>query len=131
MSIIAAVVKGALALDQQVQALVHKVAHGRASSYFQQSVTTEEQAIEAAEQGALRVERERAASAALMITRHLQALKRLHQDADNRLDLVDGRKQQVLGKAAQQRQAAVAWQGTAIRADLAAEAARKAAEQLG
>lgn len=131
MSIIAVVVKGALALDQQVQALVHKVAHGRASSYFQQSVDTEEQAIEAAEFTSLQVERERAAGAALLIKRHKEAMTRLHEAADNKLDLVDGRKQQMLGKAVQQRQAAVGWQGTAIRADLAGEAARKAAEQLG
>lgn len=130
MSIIAKVVKGALALDQKWQALVHTVAHSRASDYFQYSQDTEDKALAAAEYSSLQVERRRSAGAALLIKRHKEAMIRLHEDADNALDLIDGRKSQQLSKAAQQRAHAADYQSTAIRADVAAEAARKAAEQL-
>lgn len=130
MSIIATVVKGALVLDQKVQAVVHKLAHSMASDYFKWSQNTENKAIEEAEAAMLRVERDRAAGAALLIKRHKESMIRLHASADGTLELIDGRKAQMLAKAAQQRQTATACQGTAIRADLAGEAARKAAEQL-
>lgn len=130
MSIIATVVKGALALDQQVQAGIHKLAHAVASAYFKRSQATEEHAIENAEKQSLALERRRAEAAAAMLAAHKKALIRLHEGFDNELDLVDGRKILMLGQAAQQRAAAVDWQSTAICADLAAENARKAAAQL-
>jgi hypothetical protein len=130
MSIIATVVKGALVLDQKVQAGVHKLAHSVASAYFKRSQTTEESAIENAETQSLRLESRRVDALAALHAKHKQELIRLHEGFDNELDLVDGRKLQLLGLASQQRAAAVHWQGTAICADLAAEAARKASEQL-
>lgn len=130
MSIIATVVKAALVVDQRVQAVVHKIAHDRASWYFKTSQDTVDDAAVQTEYAQLQVERNRAAGAALLIRRHKEAMIRLHEDADNKLDLIDGRKQQLLGKASQQRAAAAGWQSTAIKADMAAEAARKAAEQL-
>lgn len=130
MSIIAKVVKGTLALDQKVQALVRKVAHSRASDYFQYSQDTTDKAQAAAEYCALQVERRRSAGAALLIKRHKEAMIRLHEDADNQLDLIDGRKSQQLSKAAQQRAHAADWQATSIRADVAAAAAQSASEQL-
>ena len=131
MSIISTVVKGALALDQKVQAGVHKVAHAVATSYFKRSQNTENNALEDSEKASLRVERDRALAAARMIRRHKAELTQLHASADNTLELIDGRKAQMLAKAAQERAAAAVWQGTAIASDVAAEAARKAAEQLG
>jgi methyl coenzyme M reductase beta subunit len=131
MSIISTVVKGALSLDQKVQGVVHKVAHSVATAYFKRSQTTEENALENAENQSLALERRRAQAAADLLAAQKKALIRLHEGFDNELDLVDGRKTMMLGQAAQQRAAAVDWQSTAICADLAAENARKAAGQLG
>jgi hypothetical protein len=131
MSIIATVVKAALVLDQKVQAGVHKFAHAVASDYFQRAVDTENNAVLDAENKQLQLERLRASKAALLIKQHKAAMTRLHEGIDNELELVDGRKSQMLSKAKQERSSAVAWQSTAIRSDVAAEAARKAAEQLG
>lgn len=130
MSIIATVVKGALALEQQVQACVRTGAHQLATQYFGRAVETENHAIAEAEDKQLKLERLRASKADLLIRQHKQAMIRLHEGIDNELELVDGRKSQLLSKAKQERSTAASWQSTAIRADVAAEAARKAAEQL-
>lgn len=131
MSVISTIVKSALALDQKVQAGVHTVAHKLASLNFKQAQITEEDAISDAENKALQLERLRASKAAALVQQHKQALKRMHESVDNELELVDGRKAQALGKATQYRAVAAYWQSTAIRSDLAAEAARKATAQLG
>ncbi len=130
MSIIAKVVKGALALDQKVQVVVRKGAHALASAAFKRAQGTEDNALAYAESKMLQLERLRASKADMLYRQHKVAMTQLHEGIDAELELVDGRKQQQLGKAAQERAGAVAWHNTAIRADVAAEAARKAAEQL-
>lgn len=131
MSIIATVVKGALALDQKVQGLIGKGAHALASRSFTASETVEALAIVQTEDAILKLERTRAQRAAALHEQFKRSLIQLHEGVDAQIELVEGRKYQWLAKAKQHKQNAVAWQGTSINAQVAAENARKAAQQLG
>lgn len=130
MSMIATVVKAALALDQKVQGLIGKGAHALASRNFQASTDTTTQAHEAHEDAVLALEQSRAKRAAALHEQYRASLIRLHEGIDAGIELAEGRKEQVLGKAKQLRNNAVVWQATSIAAQVAAENARKAAEQL-
>lgn len=130
MSMIATVVKAALALDQKVQGLVGKGAHALASRNFKASVETTDAAQSAAEEAILGLERSRAKRAAALHEQFKASLIRLHEGVDASIELVEGRKQQVLGKAKQYVETAAMWQATSINAQVASENARKAAEQL-
>lgn len=131
MSIIATVVKAALAVDQKVQGGVSKVAHLFATRNFDEAGKVESLAIVKAGDTAIKLERVRAQRAADLIAAHKKAMIRLHEGIDAELDLVDGRKAQEMGRARQYRNNAAVWQGASIKAQLSAEAARRAAAQLG
>lgn len=130
MSIIATVVKAALALEQKVQGVIGKGAHELASRSFNHASRVEHLAVLQAVDDALAAERLRAKRAADLHAAFKAQLIKLHNSVDQELDLIDGRKQQELARAAQCRDNAGSWQGTAIQAQVAAENARKAAEQL-
>lgn len=131
MSMIAIVVKAALSLDQKVQGLKAKGAHALASRNFTAGETVEALALVQTEDAILKLERARSARAMALIKQHKQALIELHEGVDAEIELAEGRKTQWLGKAKQHKQTSVAWQGTSIKAQVAAENARKAAAVLG
>lgn len=130
MSVIATVVKAALALDQKVQGLIGKGAHALASRNFRACSETILQAHRAAEDAILALEQSRAKRAAALHEQYRTSLIRLHEGIDASIELAEGRKEQTLGKADQHRNNAAMWQATSITAQVAAENARKAAEQL-
>lgn len=130
MSIIAKVVKAALAVDQKVQCVVRNGAQFLATRSFEEAGKVEAQALALAEESSINLERVRAKRASELIAKHKAAMIRLHEGIDAEQDLVDGRKVQELGRAAQHWNNAALWQDTSIKAQLAAEAARRAAEQL-
>lgn len=130
MSMIAIVVKAALALDQQVQSLIGKGAHALASRNFQAGEEAEALALVDAEDSILKLERQRAARAAALHAQFKASLINLHAGVDASIELAEGRKVQALGKAKQHRQNAALWQATSINAQVAGENARKAAEVL-
>lgn len=130
MSTIATIVKAALALEQKIQGLIGTGAHALASRSFDHATRVEHLAVLQAVDDSLAAERLRAKRAADLHAAFKAQLSKLHSSVDQELDLIDGRKQQELARAAQYRDNAGTWQGTAIQAQVAAEAARKAAEQL-
>lgn len=130
MSVIATVVKAALALDQKVQGIVSKGAHALASRNFQAGETVEALALVQTEDAILKLERDRAKRSAALHAQFKASLIQLHAGVDAAIELAEGRKVQWLGKAAQHKQNAAQWQATSISAQVAAENARKAAEQL-
>lgn len=131
MSIIATAAKLALSLEQKVQVFAGKVTHEAASRQFNKAGEVEARSIVETEQSQLKLERRRAQVAANMIAAHKAALIRMHSAFDEELELVDGRKVQAMSKANQHRHDAGQYQALSIKAQTAAEAARKAAEQLG
>lgn len=130
MSIISTVVKAALSLEQSVQGAISKGAHLMESRNFNAGETAEQLALVRTEDTILNLERLRAKRATDLIQAHKRAMNRLHDEIDSEIELAQGYKLVLLGKARQHKQNAVLWQASSINAQVTAENARKAAAQL-
>ncbi len=131
MTIIATVARAVLAIEQKVQGLV--AVHARATCHrnFDKAIQLDTEALADAEDCTLSLEQHRAKKAAALHEAYRASLIKLHEGVDASIELVHQRKLQAHAAANQRRAAAGTWLQTEIKADKAAEAARKAAEQLG
>lgn len=130
MSIITSAVKGALVLEQRVQAVISKYSNNSAGRVYNKARKAEAAAESEAKANEHSLERLRAKRAASMIARHKQELTNLHQNIDAQIDLNEGRRLQELAHVNQLLIDAGKWACRALSAKTVAEKARQAGDQL-